>query len=114
MALILETNTANKNKTWQKVDFTYAADEGFKKSSFDAQFVVPDADDLKEEMEDKTVREVLGTYFSDAKRIKASVGDKEEVAFDDDVKEAILKTSHLVKPLWNTFLEAVNGGKQKN
>ncbi|MEC8325916.1 MAG: hypothetical protein VX100_07455 [Pseudomonadota bacterium] len=115
MALILESTVANSQRlSWQTVNFSFPAENGFSKGNFKAQFQVPTGEELKREMDDKTMSEMLDVYFVDAKGIKQSPSDKEDVPFDDDIKKAILNTPYLVKPLFKTFLETCNGGKQKN
>ncbi|RZF83709.1 hypothetical protein EXT46_05295 [Pseudoalteromonas sp. CO325X] len=116
MALYLSTNIASdERRSWQTIKFSYPAETGFKKGEFKAQFIVPDSDALKDEMEEKTIREVLDTYFVDAKDIRATPGDQDDIDFSDEVKEQILKTTYLQTALWEQFMRTVQGGaKAKN
>lgn len=115
MALILSKALATEEKkTWQAVKVSYPKDDGFTKGSFKAQFIVPDSDAVKDQMETNTIREVLELYFVGAKGLQATPEDKSEVEFTDELKEQLLNTTYIQTAIWDSFMLTMKGGKAKN
>ncbi|WDE07292.1 hypothetical protein SG34_010585 [Thalassomonas viridans] len=112
MALIFSQAVAGEDKTtWQNVSVQVPLENGSRKMSFKAKFVVPDQETYTETTQSHTVDECLKMWWVDAKGIQASPEDPKEMEFNDSLRDRILATTWLKMALFEAHQQVMAKGK---